>query len=413
MNKTTFTDRLRDRGFVDQWGFVAFAFLGFAAIVSAKALSIEATWVAVGAVAAMFLYALIIARAGTGRLGADQAGDNCYYLGLIYTLASLSYAIWTFDPGNTASTIVQGFGIALATTIAGLILRVFFNQGRPDLENIEEQTRLEMTDAVVRLKSELGDVVRQLNDFTRQVQQSMAELEESTKRRIEGFTNDAVTGLGEVVEAASATIRNEANDFATRSKRYSTTFDKLLAKLDRHADAVDHIREAHEVVQMTAKAAESAVGSAGEAVEALRESAEGARAAAFSSQEVVGSVKDLVTGLAVSVERMQSSFKEIHEETGYRISELRAGPVEGVTEAMGVLSAAADSLSTHISEVAALHSSAHAGIAAQNEAALETSRRLNDKLEAELERSQGLVGKVHSSLADMTSRLADAVETSP
>jgi cytochrome c556 len=410
-SKLKMTDRLRDRGFIDQWGFVAFAVVGFAIIVSTKALGIRTTWVAVGAIVAMSSYALVIGRAGTGRVRADQAGDNCYYLGLIYTLASLSYAIATFDPGDTGTTIVQGFGIALATTIFGLILRVFFSQGRPDLENVEEQTRVEMTDAVVRLKAELGDVVRQLNDFTRIVQLSMTELQQSATASITNFTNTSVQGLQGVVEAASSTIRDEANDFASRSKRYSTAFDKLLTKLERHAESVDTMREAQEIVQLTAKAAESAVGSAGVAMGSLQASAEGARSAAASTQEAISSVKDLVVGLAISVEKMQSSMREIHEESGRRIDELRSGPTQSVSEAMSALSQATDALKGHVSSAGDLHAQVHAGMTARSEAALEASKRFNAELEAELVRSRELVGKVHASLAEMTSKLADAVET--
>ena len=126
--KITLIDRLRDRGFVDQYGFLVFALGGGIAIVAAKYTNAPAGWVTIGAIALMGLYALIISRSGSGRLRSDQAGDNCYYLGLIYTLSSLAYAIFFFDPSNTATTIVQGFGIALATTVLGLVLRVFFNQ---------------------------------------------------------------------------------------------------------------------------------------------------------------------------------------------------------------------------------------------------------------------------------------------
>jgi cytochrome c556 len=411
-SKLQTTDRLRDRGFIDQWGFIAFAVVGFAGIVSAKAFEIPTTWVAVGAVAAMLSYAVIIARSGTGRVRADQAGDNCYYLGLIYTLASLSYAIATFDPADTATTIVQGFGIALVTTIFGLILRVFFSQGRPDLENVEEQTRLEMTDAVVRLKAELGDVVRQLNDFTRIVQLSMTELQQSATESVSSFTSSSVQGLQGVVEAATSTIRDEANDFASRSKRYSATFDKLLAKLEQHAESVDQMREAQEIVQLTAKAAEAAVGSAGIAMGALQASAEGARSAAASTQDAIESVKDLVQGLSRSVEKMEATIGEIHKVSVLQIEELRSGPSRSVSEAASALSQASEALKGQVSEAGQLHAQVHAGITARNEAALEASKRVNAELEAELLRSAGLVRKVHSSLAEMTSKLADTVESS-
>ncbi|MFC5576759.1 hypothetical protein ACFPOA_01860 [Lysobacter niabensis] len=409
-NKVRFSDRLRDRGFVDQWGFLSFAIVGFAAIFSAKRLGAEATWTAVGAGVAMLGYAFIIARAGSGRLRADQAGDNCYYLGLIYTLASLSYAIWTFDPNDPATTIVQGFGIALATTILGLILRVFFNQGRPDLENVEEQTRLEMTDAVIRLRAELGEVVRQLNDFGRVVTQSMTELSASTTASIQGLASNTAKDLQSVVEVASATIRDEANDFAARSKRYSTSFDKLLTKLEQHAEAVDQMREAHAVVRASAQAAELAVASAGTALSAMAGHADSAKSAASSVKEAAASMHGVVAGLSESVGRVQLSLQGMHEESSRRFDELRSGPGKSVVEAVGVLSGAAEALRGHLAEVSSLHSAVHANIAAQNEAALESSKQLNVRLEAELTRSREMVVKVHSSLVDMTARLADAVE---
>ena len=70
-------DRLRDRGFVDQWGFIFFAVIGFVAIVSAKFLGLATLYVALGSIFAMLAYAIVISQAGTGRLRADQAGDNC------------------------------------------------------------------------------------------------------------------------------------------------------------------------------------------------------------------------------------------------------------------------------------------------------------------------------------------------
>lgn len=404
------TDRLRDRGFIDQWGFFFFAFTGFAAIVSAKALGADTAWIAVGAIASMLIYAIIIGTVGTGRVRADQAGDNCYYLGLIYTLASLSYAIWTFDPSNTATTIVQGFGIALVTTIAGLILRVFFNQGRPDLENIEEQTRLEMTNAVVRLKSELSDVVRQLNDFTRIVQQSMVELQQSTTESIDSFTRNSVERIGIVVEAATSTIRDEANDFDARSKKYSTTFDRLLAKLDQHADGVAMMCEAQDSVQLVARAAEAAAGSASAAISSLREGAEQANASASSAQEIVSSVRVLVAGLSSSVAEVQNSLRDVREESDKRLEAMKLAPLQGISEAMSALSIASDALRKQATETAQLHATVHAGMAAKSEEALRVAQNFNSQLDLELQRSRELVARVHKSLADMTSELVSAVE---
>ena len=215
--RLTFLNKLQDRGLVDQWGFAFFSAVGSIGIVIAKALDVRAGIVAVCAVAIMLAYAALISRFGSGRLRSDQAGDNCYYLGLIYTLASLAYTIFTFDPANTATTIVQGFGIALATTILGLVLRVVFNQGRPDLEEVESGARRDLVDAVSRLKTELGQTVIAMNDFGIQVRQSISETQDSATKDIAKFAEIAVTRLGEVADKSHTVLQTETSELDTTS----------------------------------------------------------------------------------------------------------------------------------------------------------------------------------------------------
>lgn len=409
-NKVAFRDRLRDRGFIDQWGFMIFAGLGFVGIVSAKAVGGGTQWVALGAVIAMLAYALVLGRAGTGRLRADQAGDNCYYLGLIYTLASLSYAIGTFNPNDTASTIVQGFGVALATTIFGLILRVFFSQGRPDLENHEEELRLELTEAVSRLKGELNGVVLSMNDFARRFQQSMEEMHGSATASIEQFTKSSVDGLKEVVEVAGETIRGEANDFAVRSKRYSTSFNNLLAKLDQHGSSVEQMSETHETLIQTATAAAAAAGSASAAVESLKQGAESASSVAVSTRDVVAMTQQLVSQLSATVGAVQTSLHALQTQTDRHMQEFASGPSDAAKNAISALTGASASLERQTSETAKLHADLHANFATQTAASLSLSARHNDELELQLERSRHLVTKVHAALADMTGNLAASLE---
>ena len=151
-NSSSTVDRLAERGLIDRWGFLLFALLGSSAILIANSLNMAPIPVAAGAALTMVGYAALVQTSGSGRLRADQAGDNCYYLGLIYTLCSLAYAIFLFDPANTATTVVQGFGIALTTTIMGLVLRVFFSQSRVDLVQTEDTARIELAEAAGRLK---------------------------------------------------------------------------------------------------------------------------------------------------------------------------------------------------------------------------------------------------------------------
>jgi len=409
-DRITFTDRLRDRGFIDQWGFMGFALTGFVAIFVAKYLNVPTVGISMGALLLMFAYALVIGRAGTGRVRADQAGDNCYYLGLIYTLASLSYAIANFDPNDTASTIVQGFGIALASTIFGLILRVFFNQGRPDLENVEEQTRLELTEAASRLKGELNGVVMQLNDFSRRLQQSMQEMQEAATTSMEGFTKSSVDGLKEVVMTANEAIRSEANDFAARSKRYSTTFDELIGKLEAHGESLGQVTESHSALNSAALKAKKTAESVATSVEALVGATDAARSAAESAEDASQSAAHVAEKLSASVEKIEIGFQSIRDETDRQLGAIKDGPVEASRVAIDALAEAGRDLERHLVQIANLHAGLQTNLSSQVESASEASKRHNDALEAELTRSREMVGKVHGALVEMTGSLVQKVE---
>jgi cytochrome b len=407
---TAWTDRLRDRGFIDQWGFMAFAVAGFAGIVSAKALDIETVWVAIGAVLLMLLYALVIGRSGTGRLRADQAGDNCYYLGLIYTLASLSYAIFTFDPDDTATTVVQGFGIALATTIVGLILRVFFSQGRPDLENAEEETRLELNDAVASLKGELNTAVREMHDFSVRITQVLKEVHTSAVSSIESFTTSSVAGMKEVSETASTAIREEANDFASRSKRYSATFDSLLTKVERHGNLLDEIAQAQQHLTLSSASISTAAKASKSAVEALLMTSDTARASADATQASVSAAAALADQLLEAVNSLRGHITATSAAAESRFHELSVAPTAAAEAVMLGLGRASEALESQLTQLAAFHAKTHSSIAAVVRQTTELAEQQNKALAAELDHSRQLVSKVHTSLADMTNQLATSLE---
>jgi hypothetical protein len=408
--KVSFRDRLRDRGFIDQWAFLLFATVGFVAIVSAKWFGAEARWITVGAVGVMLLYALVTSRGGTGRLRADQAGDNCYYLGLIYTLASLSYAIATFDPNGPASTIVQGFGIALATTIVGLILRVFFNQGRPDLENTEEQARLELTEATARIKRELSSVSRQMNDLGRQLDQSTREVHDAATKSMQDFANTSVQGIQSVVNTANEAIRAEANDFATRSKSYTAAFSTLLSKLQEHSDKLEGLKTSHDALLTTARLAAESATTASSSVDNLSRSAVSIASVITSIDSAADGTRRIIEQVLSSTAALETGFTAIRGETERQLAELRSWPSQAIRHSVEDLQVAVGEFRVQVSHFIKMNDDAGKLLAGNGAASVDLARRHNEELELELKRSRNLVNRVHLDLADMTGRLADSVE---
>src|SRR5216684_8240743 len=155
--------------------FMLFVAAGAAYIVLAKLGGIGQVYVTFVPVLIMIGYALMIWLARGLRLRDDQAGDNLYYMGFLFTLTSLGVSLYQFNATRAAEEIVQNFGIAIGSTITGIALRVIFNQMRRDPIEVERTMRLELAEAARRVRRELDASVVEFGYFRRSAQQSAAD----------------------------------------------------------------------------------------------------------------------------------------------------------------------------------------------------------------------------------------------
>lgn len=151
------------------------------------------------------------------RLRDDQAGDNLYYMGFLFTLTSLAVSLYQFSAAGSAEQIVQNFGIAIASTIAGITLRILFNQMRRDPAEVEATARLELAEASRRVRRELESAILEFGYFRRMTQQSVGdaldELRDSIGKardqltaEIKGFAASAEKPFEEASRRSEATL---------------------------------------------------------------------------------------------------------------------------------------------------------------------------------------------------------------
>src|SRR3984957_10365113 len=109
---------------------MTFVAAGCAYIILAKLDGIEQFYVTFVPVGIMIVYALLLGMARGLRLRDDQSGDNLYYMGFLFTLTSLGVSLYQFSATRAAEEIVQNFGIAIGSTIAGVGRRRILHQIR-------------------------------------------------------------------------------------------------------------------------------------------------------------------------------------------------------------------------------------------------------------------------------------------
>ena len=187
-------------------------------------------------------YALLL-WARLFRLRDDQAGDNLYYMGFLFTLTSLAVSLYQFSASDSAEQIVQNFGIAIASTIAGITLRILFNQMRRDPLEVEATARLELAEASRRVKRELESAILEFGYFRRMTQQSIGEALDEVQSSIKNF-GTAGKPFGHVCEVSVQTL-DSLNEWTVQILEVSK---KLVQEGEQLASSTTSIVQALDTV---------------------------------------------------------------------------------------------------------------------------------------------------------------------
>lgn len=233
----------------DQILFFVLFVAGSAAIWTMKLLGFRQWEVTLVPIGLMLFYALVAVATKRYRIREDRVGDNCYYLGFLFTLVSLSHALWVYDPdGSGAADIIANFGIALGTTILGLAFRVLFNQMREDPVEYEREARQSLAEASMALRSQLSDVATEMSSFKRKIVQI-------TEEGVRDVTTSASTSMTQQVErfAAVATDVNEKiqvafGTFTDHAVRLNEIASKSVEALHTLFERIDKIEASPELL---------------------------------------------------------------------------------------------------------------------------------------------------------------------
>ncbi len=209
--------------------FMAFVAAGCAYIILAKLEGVEPLYVTFVPVGTMIAYALLISLSRGLRLRDDQSGDNLYYMGFLFTLTSLGVSLYQFSASHAAEEIVQNFGIAIGSTIAGIGLRVIFNQMRRDPVEVEQRMRLELAEAARRVRRELDSSVVEFGYFRRNAQQSAADSFSVMTERFDDIVAKLLASLEEVTAKLSVPVEAAARQLGDATGEVSRSMGAILA----------------------------------------------------------------------------------------------------------------------------------------------------------------------------------------
>ena len=229
----------RGRSQADKALFAAFLTVGCAAIIGLKFFGFSQLLVTIPAVMLIIVYAAIVSMLKFFRLREDRAGDNCYYLGFLFTLCSLAVALMQYYLGNRdTDELIGNFGIALFTTIVGIGCRVLLGQFREDPLDVEQEVRVELAEAASRFKSALDNSINELETFRHANQQSVEE--GFTRQRT--FFEEQSELFGAAIKEVTAGVSEVAGEFQSQANAFNDHVKRLVkvaGQLETKLNAVD------------------------------------------------------------------------------------------------------------------------------------------------------------------------------
>ncbi len=401
-SRTALAYRNRVSSRFDHWLFFIVFVIGSGGIITLRERGYEQWIITSFAVVLMLVYALYVAGTRRYLLREDQAGDNLYYLGFLYTLVSLAYSL-VFFAGAEESTqkIIGNFGLALTTTIVGLALRVLFSQMREDPVEIEREARLELGEAVSRLKAELDTSVIELNSFRRATAQSltegMAEISDKSNTVLETHAarlTDLVEQVAEKLDGGFSTLKENQKELNAGSRRTVNAVDRL-------AQRVEAINVPSDLIERKLAPALEAL------AESARKIAGHSQAQTENTEKLTALIESAVDSSRLLDQRLAALAKDSEDQRQGLASE-----IEGLQGALGGLRGAVQDSLEGLRDGAGQQQAILTKLTDSAEAHLKMAETHRNGLEEELKKSRALVSELHEALVSMTSLMIDRLDES-
>ena len=339
-------------------------------------------------VSLILIYCIVASRSPVFHLREEQIGDNAYYLGFLFTLSSLAYALWSFQQGSKEATdIISSFGVALWSTIFGIALRVYFAQLRQDPDDVEKDARAKIAETANVLSVELNQATVSFNSYRRNLQQSVEEAFVSTTERVNEALSESIQQFSATTSAMSAQIQGTFDEFTGQAKKLNAASAKTVQALELLHQRIERIEAPENILTEKINRAFAEFEGLGQKLNQLGHDQEETFAKMNASASLLAQA---LQGLNTHV----SAFQDNSETVRGNIQNLN-----GFAGHLGILSQGLERLSQEVGKIVAAHGGASSSIAHHA-----------DELAAQLERSRKYTEETHDALTSMVGTLEEKMQ---
>jgi len=168
----------------------------------------------------------------------EQMGDSFYYLGFLYTLTALAISLFTID--ENFNDLLKNFGIAITTTLIGLIGRIVMSQFRESLDEMKEKAEAQISDSARKLNTQLIasiDILKnQSENISKNTDQALKDSSSSLRRFMEENSK--------ILQESTAKSKDVIDEFNARASEITSKISRInipTGKFEKFQESVDGI----------------------------------------------------------------------------------------------------------------------------------------------------------------------------
>ena len=184
---------------------------GICGIVFLKYENYPIYWIIIWPICIMVIYWMVMIIANDNDIY-ENIGDNCYYIGFVFTLTSLAVTLYLLHRIGDVETqdqlpireVISGFGVALSSTIVGIVLRVLMLRMAPDMAQQEGEARVDLDLAIRDFRTHLGMSIGELKRYSIETNQVLGEQRDAIR---ETLAQDAATHREALQSSTTALTR--------------------------------------------------------------------------------------------------------------------------------------------------------------------------------------------------------------
>ena len=168
----------------------------------------------------------------------EQMGDSFYYLGFLYTLTALAVSLFGIE--EDINELLKNFGIAITTTLVGLIGRIILSQFRESLDEMKEKSERQISDSARKLNTQLVQSIDILRNQSIAISKNTDKALQDSSSSLRRYMVENSKILQESTEKSKNVIEEfnrQASDITRKISRINIPADKF----EKFQESVDDI----------------------------------------------------------------------------------------------------------------------------------------------------------------------------